>query len=414
MSLDLAVTGFECEFVEKPPEVLQSSCPICLLILREPYQVTCCGNSFCRACIQKIKTKSKPCPTCKQEYFTDYSNLGLQRPLYGFKVYCCNKDDGCDWQGELGQLDKHLNLNPDQDKQEIGCAYTRVKCLHCSELYQRCSIKCHQTSECLLRPFSCEMCNEFKSTYDDVSKNHAPSCKCRPVECPNTCGNTLQHQELEEHLSSVCPLSMVECEFSHAGCDVKMQRKDLPSHLSESVVTHISLLARENKTQSSQIERQNSEIISLARENERLNLLIKRDNENQSIEIRKLKLQFMRLASNPHVPPIDFKLRSGESSQPFYSHICGYKLLLTIEKTLLFELDITMLESEFEVKSPYNLSITAMVMDQVNNKDHKTYNVKLSYPSKTARIATMIVLFISPQYMKDGYYMIRITDIAME
>ena len=407
MSLDLAVTGFECEFVEKPPEVLQSSCPICLLILREPYQVTCCGNSFCRACIQKIKTKSKPCPTCKQEYFTDYSNLGLQRPLYGYKVYCSNKDEGCDWKGELGQLDKHLNSNPDQDKQEIGCAYARVKCSHCSELYQRCLIKHHQTSECLLRPFSCEMCKEFKSTYDDVTKNHAPSCKCRPVECPNTCGNILQHQELEEHLSSVCPLSMVECEFSHAGCDIKMHRKDLPSHLSESMVTHMSLL---NKKQHLQITQ------------------LVRENENQSVEIKKLKseLELMRSCAS-RVPPIDFRLRGGESSQPFYSHICGYKLKLTIEARFGVQLDITiiMLESEFEVKSRYNLSITAMVMDQDNYKDHKTCNVKLSYPSKTASISifdrkdgyfmiSTIALFSFSHYMKNGYIMIRITDIAME
>ena len=399
MSLDLAVTGFKCEFVEKPPEVLQSSCPICLLILREPYQVTCCGNSFCRACIQKIKTKNKPCPTCNKENFTDYSNLGLQRPLYGFKVYCSNKDEGCDWQGELGQLDKHLNLNPDKDKQEIGCAYTKVKCLHCSELYQRCSIKRHQTSECLLRPFSCEMCKEFKSTYDDVTKNHALSCKCRPVECPNTCGNTLLHQELEEHLSSVCPLSMVECEFSHAGCDVKMHRKDFPSHLSESMVTHMSLLARENKRQSLQIESQDSEI---KRQNKEIILL------KSSIALLVRGKKEMNLQKISRVPPIVVKLRLGEFSQPFYSHIGGYKLLLTIEKRGLWHhLVITMLESEFEVKSPYNLSITAMVIDQVSNKDHKTRNVKVSYSSKTASI-------ISPQYMKDGYFMIRITDIAIE
>ena len=404
MSLDLAVTGFECEFAEKPPEYLQSSCPICLLVLREPYQVTCCGNSFCRACIQKIKTKNKPCPTCNKENFTNYSNLGLQRPLYGFKVYCSDKDEGCDWQGELGQLDKHLNLNPDKDKQEIGCVYTRVKCLHCSELYQRCLLKCHQTSECLLRPFSCEMCYEFKSTYNDVTKNHAPSCKCRPVECPNRCGNTLQQQELEEHLSSVCPLSMVECEFSHAGCDVKMHRKDLPSHLSESMVTHMSLLARENKKQNSGISSQHLQITQLVREN-----------ENQSVEIKKLKseLELMRSCAS-RVPPIDFKLRGGELSQPFYSHIGGYKLKLTIEARFGVQLDITiiMLESEFEVKSPYNLSITAMVMDQVNYKDHKTCNVKLSYPSKTA--STTIALLSFSQYRKDGYTMIRITDIAME
>ena len=38
--------GYDCEFVERPKE-LETDCPICLLVLREPFQVTCCGNSFC-------------------------------------------------------------------------------------------------------------------------------------------------------------------------------------------------------------------------------------------------------------------------------------------------------------------------------------------------------------------------------
>ena len=52
--------GFECEFVEDPPQWLQTECPICLQILPEPYQVTCCGKSFCRQCMysegQKVTT----------------------------------------------------------------------------------------------------------------------------------------------------------------------------------------------------------------------------------------------------------------------------------------------------------------------------------------------------------------------
>ena len=399
-----AVTGFGCEFVEEPPEFLQSSCPICLMILREPNQVTCCGKSFCRTCIQQIKTKNKPCPTCNQKNFSNFSNLGLQQPLYGYKVYCSNKDEGCDWQGELGQLDKHLNSNPDQDKQEIGCSYTEVKCLYCSELYQRRSIKCHQIFKCLLRPFTCKMCKEFKSTYDDVVKNHATSCKCRPVKCPNRCGNTLQHQELKKHLSSVCPLSMVECEFSHAGCDAKMHRKDLPSHLSKSMVTHMSLLARDNKRQSLQIERQSLQIESQDSE-------IKRQNK-EIVSLRSLITLLVRgymseLQKISRVPPIDFELRAGESSQPFYSHIGGYKLKVAIERNTFLFLSFTMLESEFEAKSPYKLSITAMVIDQVNNKDHKTYNVKISYPSTTTRIPFS-------KHEKDGYHKIRITDIVIE
>ncbi len=91
------------------------------------------------------------------------------------------------------------------------------------------------------------MCKAYESTYEDVTNHHAPVCECRPVECPNSCGDdNLQSRNLKEHLSNQCPLSLVECEFSHAGCDVEVCRKDLPSHLSDSMVTHMSLPAREN------------------------------------------------------------------------------------------------------------------------------------------------------------------------
>ncbi len=99
------------------------------------------------------------------------------------------------------------------------------------------------------------MCEAYESTYDDVTNHHVPVCECRPVKCPNSCGDDdLQHQHLEEHLSSQCPLSLVECEFSHAGCDVEVCRKDLPSHLSDSMVTHMSLLDRENSNLKIQVE----------------------------------------------------------------------------------------------------------------------------------------------------------------
>ena len=253
--------GFDCDFTEEPPKCFQTHCPICLLILRDPFQVTCCGNSFCRTCIQQIGQENQSCPTCKQDNIQSFQNKGLQRPLYGFQVFCSNKESGCDWQRELGKLDKHLNSNPDKDNLSVGCAFVNVLCAFCNVSYQRSKIECHQDSQCPQRPFTCSMCQEFKSTYDDVIKSHAPVCKWRPVECPNSCGaKKLQHQHLEEHVSTQCPLSYVDCEFNDAGCDVKVHRKDLPSHLGENVVTHVSLLARENRKLKLQLKFQEQQL----------------------------------------------------------------------------------------------------------------------------------------------------------
>ena len=208
------MSGFRCEFVVKPLYYLQTGCPVCLLVLCEPHQVTCCGKSFCKECIKEIKARNQPCPACSQDKFELFPNKGLQEPLYGFAVFCSNKERGCVWEGELRQQGQHINSNPDQEKQLVGCAYTNIACLFCDKLHPRHEMEQHQTSLCPKRPSTCFMCEEYESTYEDVVNSHTPVCKCRPVECPNSCGaDNLQHQHLEEHVSSQCPLTYVECEF---------------------------------------------------------------------------------------------------------------------------------------------------------------------------------------------------------
>ena len=124
------MAGFECRFVERPPSAFQCECPICLLILREPYQATCCGKSFCKECIGEIKARNNTCPTCKAEDFFSYPNKGLQQPLYDFQVYCIHKSKGCEWTGELRKLDNHLNSDPPgADKSLEGCSFTVINCL---------------------------------------------------------------------------------------------------------------------------------------------------------------------------------------------------------------------------------------------------------------------------------------------
>ena len=183
--------GFDCRFTRRPPKWLQVECPICLYILRKPYQVTCCGKSFCRQCIKRIKGDGKPCPCCNGEKFNEFPNLGLQQPLYEFRVYCSNNERGCDWTGELGELDNHLNLSPNQDHQLEGCEFSEINCIHCSESIQR-------------------LCHEI-------------------------------------HIANDCPLTIVECDFHYAGCKVKIPRKDMQSHLHNNLVTHLSLLAISHK-----------------------------------------------------------------------------------------------------------------------------------------------------------------------
>ena len=120
--------GFSCQLVEPSSPNLQTECPVCLQIIREPYQVTCCGKKFCQSCIQTVKDTNKPCPTCNNKNYTSFIDKGFKQLLCGLKVRCSHQKEGCEWTGELGQLDEHLNTNPLPEKTLEGCPLTTINC----------------------------------------------------------------------------------------------------------------------------------------------------------------------------------------------------------------------------------------------------------------------------------------------
>ena len=147
------MAGIECEFAEKVSKGIQYECPICLLVLREPYQATCCGKSFCKKCIDRVKDRNGSCPTCKTENFFSYPNKGLEQSLYNFEVYCSHKSKGCEWRGELRELEKHLNSEPAADKSLEGCPFTVINCplshTGCDVKLPRNDIKAHVNDDLL-------------------------------------------------------------------------------------------------------------------------------------------------------------------------------------------------------------------------------------------------------------------------
>ncbi len=252
---DKRIIGFDCEFVKPPPsEYVQSECPVCLQIIREPHQVTCCGNKFCKYCIEHIKETKNQCPTCNEE-FSSFADKGLKQSLYDLKVRCSHQKDGCEWTGELRQLDEHLNTDPQPEKQLDGCQFVEIDCIYnCGNKLQRPYIQSHQIKDCPKRPFGCEHCHDYKFTFDDVTNNHWPVCGSFPVPCPNQCGSTIQRQNIDSHVAAECPLTTIKCDFHHVGCAVKLPRQDMPEHQRENLLTHISLLATSHAKQQDEIK----------------------------------------------------------------------------------------------------------------------------------------------------------------
>ena len=204
------------------------------------------GYSFCVTCVKRVQEDKKPCPTCNEANFNVFFNKGLKRSLYEFRVYCCQRGEGCDWVGELGELDRHLNLQPPPEKLLVGCQFSELDCTYCVQPFQRCYVQAHQLHDCPKRPYACQHCNKyaatFKATYEEVTQNHWPVCPFFPLSCPNNCELVLQRQEVEHHMSRDCPFTLVLCDFHMVGCQARLTRTDMPSHISENLTGHMSLL----------------------------------------------------------------------------------------------------------------------------------------------------------------------------
>ena len=121
--------GHDYDFVDQPPKSLE--CLICLLRLRNPMVISCCGNHFCEPCISRITNIRKPCPLCNSPDFTTFLHKGVAREVSSLRVYCPKKAQGCDWQGELGQVDRHLNSPADSRE----CGFVIV--YKCGGLFER-------------------------------------------------------------------------------------------------------------------------------------------------------------------------------------------------------------------------------------------------------------------------------------
>ena len=252
--------GYECIFVSDPPKVLQTECSICLCVLREPYLVDCCGNSFCKTCIEQVKSDKRPCPLCNVQFTTTMPDKRLQRTLNELQVYCCHKEAGCEWVGVLGSLPQHLNLQVDPGNRFSGCQLAKLACKFCGDDIQRRDLQEHEGDKCMVRPYSCEYCENFETTFHDVTIDHWPVCPSRPVPCPNECGISPKLRSLDRHIDDECPMQVVECAFKYAGCKQTFLRKDMGVHMNQNLAVHMSLQAASHQQELKKLNARISEL----------------------------------------------------------------------------------------------------------------------------------------------------------
>ena len=374
----------EYHFVESPLQ--DYFCPVTFAVLLEPYQTQCCGNHLSQEAYQRLQ--GQPCPVCKEDNLTAMRDKYHKRRVLSLMVRCPHKAEGCEWEGELGSLEQHLNTTSVGG----GCQYVAIECPYsCNERVQKRNLEEHKSRHCPLRPFTCQYCNH-KATYQEVTKEHWPVCEKYPLPCPNECGEEeMERQHLKGHLEQTCPLEVIQCEYSYAGCRAQLQRRLVSAHIKENMEAHLFLMTQEVpklhkrncqlvacikqqgkqikqqgiqmkqdrdeiKQQADQIKQQEDQIKQQEDQIKQDRVQIKQQGDQIKQQGDKIKQQGDKIKQQlkqweflieqikrqrkQDIPPVDIvmvEFREHKSkadvwySPPFYSHLGGYKMCLKVD-----------------------------------------------------------------------------------
>ena len=72
MALSNHPQGYQCECIDT---VNDFYCKKCNLVARKLTFTSCCGKSYCQACIADTQQQEKPCPACGQEKFSTQQQI---------------------------------------------------------------------------------------------------------------------------------------------------------------------------------------------------------------------------------------------------------------------------------------------------------------------------------------------------
>ena len=228
------------------------------------------------------------------------------------------------------------------------------------------------------------------------------------VQCPNNCGKILERKLLENHISSDCPMTIIDCEFKHVGCDVRLPRKDMLEHAELAVIYHLTkqvkMLEADNKTLSvrcEMLEAQHKELVEKVGEMfDKLSKFVNypngdqnQDNDDQEDVVMDVTPEATRdedysyfsvvpsMLTDFTMTNFQFHKKSNDHwvSQPFYTHTQGYKMCLRVTangqgsgKGTHITVAVCLMKGEFDdqLEWPFKGDITIQLLNQQEEGGH--------------------------------------------
>lgn len=294
-------------FLRDPPQ--DYCCQICMKVLTEPHVTECCGQHFCKACLEKWFDKNpgeRICPHCREANFVHILYKPLQRKINELEIRCSNMTLGCEVTLKLGDLGSHLSAtNPS------GCGYVSIPCPNeCGMKVIRNGMGWHVEGECAKREESCPDCG-VRMLYDRLAA-HYEICEEVRVSCLRNCGRVFRRGDQKIH-ENECPELPVKCPFYDAGCHIQLVRKNLDEHVEKSNTAHFMKFIAAMK----------SDVASLKAENEAMKSHVeslKAENKLLKAESVASKIQFKDLCSNVAVEVSAIKSAMSKATSPVISN----------------------------------------------------------------------------------------------
>ena len=261
------IGGYDYDLISNPPDRL--ICKICHLPSRDPYLSVCCGHLFCKSCLDNVKkaTAINACPVCCDEEFVTFPNKAVDREVKEFHIYCTNKEKGCEWEGELNDINNHLG-NSD------ACQFEEVKRSNeCGKMIQRQYLTSHVETECPRRKVNCRYCHDT-GEHQLMEGQHKEECPKLLLPCPNNCDVGSVPCEDGSTQEGV-PLEMIECEYYSVGYKrVKLARKDLEEHDNKKMKDHLMMTKNELTTTKTQLNETKAQLDAALKQINSLAMLV--------------------------------------------------------------------------------------------------------------------------------------------
>lgn len=251
-------------------------------------------------------------------------------------MICRNVTKGCEWEGTLGDLDKHTKT----------CSFTLIACPNkCSHNIERKDMKEH-LKDCPNREHLCEHCGKM-GRYFDIAGFHQGSCDQKIIPCTNDgCDKLVKRKDMRKHVTDTCKHTVITCKYESIGCDVKMKRRDVKEHEEKEDKLHLQkALDAANKA--------------------------KLAADSTTVLEKDQKFVFM-------VPNHGKRLFHSPS---FYTSPSGYHMEVIVYGISDRSISICMLEGKFDqtLKWPFIGTISIEVLNQEEDCDHYRQNYSIKY-----------------------------------